>query len=193
MMNFNDIPPDQSAAPPAVFVPPLPFLQDLPVDLPMKLEVTQKRQRFLTQMGLLALVVVFLFMLSVNIGFLMAKTVAQLPNVSQLHNWKPTETTRIYDRNGTLIANISGDEDRIVMPISRISPYLPRAIMAIEDNRFYHHGGVDFKGTLRAIASNVKGGDVQGGSTPPPPPPPPPRPPPPYTNTTVGKKLIFNA
>lgn len=145
--------------------PPLPFVQDLPVDLSLKLEVTQKRQRFLTQMGLLGLVVVFLFMLSVNIGFLMAKTVAQLPNVSQLHHWKPNETSRIYDRNGALIANISGDEDRIIMPITRISPYLPRAIMAIEDNRFYHHGGVDFKGTLRAIASNVKGGDVQGGST----------------------------
>jgi penicillin-binding protein 1A len=165
MMNNTPPPSFENQAKPSVFVPPPPFLQDLPVDLPVKLEVAQKRQRFLTQLGLLALVAVFLFMLSVNIGFLMAKTVAQLPNVSQLHHWKPTETTRIYDRNGTLIANISGDEDRIVMPIERISPYLPRAIMAIEDNRFYHHGGVDFKGTLRAIASNVKGGDVQGGST----------------------------
>jgi penicillin-binding protein 1A len=165
-MNNNTLPPPHQPnnSPSAFSIPPA-FVQDLPVDLPVKLAVVQKRQQFLTQMGLLGLVVVFLFMLSVNIGFLMAKTVAQLPNVSQLHHWKPTETTRIYDRNNTLIANISGDEDRIVMPISSISPYLPRAIMAIEDNRFYHHGGVDFKGTLRAIASNIKGGDVQGGST----------------------------
>ena len=165
MINFDDSLPVQPEPSASAGVPPPPFLQDLPVDLPLKQAVVQKRQRFLTQMGLLVLLVVFLFMLSVNIGFLMAKTVAQLPNVSQLHHWKPTETTRIYDKYGSLIANIRGDEDRIVMPITRISPYLPRAIMAIEDNRFYHHGGVDFKGTLRAIATNIKGGDVQGGST----------------------------
>ncbi len=106
-----------------------------------------------------------LFLLSVNLGFVLAKAASGLPNVNVLNQWHPYESTRIFDRNGTLIASIHGDEDRVVVPLKDISPNIQRAVMAIEDNRFYEHNGVDLRGTLRAASANLRGDDVQGGST----------------------------
>ena len=142
-----------------------PYTQELPVDVPMKQEVTQNRWGLFVMMGGMGIMIMVLFLVSVNLGFVISNSLKKLPNLSLLDEWHPSESTQILDRNGTLIANISGDEDRTVKNLAHISPYLPRAIMAIEDNRFYHHQGVDSKGTLRAIISNIKGGEVQGGST----------------------------
>jgi penicillin-binding protein 1A len=142
-----------------------PYTQELPVDIPMKQELTSQRWGTFVLVGGLGLLLVVLFLLSVNLGFIISSSLRRLPKVNELATWHPSESTRIYDRNNNLIATVSGDEDRMVRPLNRISPYLPRAIMAIEDNRFYHHQGVDVRGTLRAMATNLKGGEVQGGST----------------------------
>ena len=146
---------------------PLPYTQvytqELPVDIPLKTEVTQNRWGTSVLLGGMAIMILSLFLVSVNLGFVISNSLKKLPNLNRLSEWHPAESTQILDRYGTLIANISGDEDRTVKPLNQISPYLPRAIMAIEDNRFYHHGGVDVKGTVRAIVSNLKGGEVQGG------------------------------
>ena len=144
---------------------PLPYTQELPVDVPLKTEVTQNRWGTFVLLGGMAIMILSLFLVSVNLGFVISNSLKKLPNLNRLSEWHPAESTQILDRYGTLIANISGDEDRTVKPLNQISPYLPRAIMAIEDNRFYHHSGVDVKGTVRAIVSNLKGGEVQGGST----------------------------
>jgi membrane peptidoglycan carboxypeptidase len=56
-------------------------------------------------------------------------------------------------------------ENRVDVPLDKVAPVMRKAILAIEDNRFYEHGGLDVKGTLRALASNVAAGEVtQGGS-----------------------------
>ncbi|MEU0406175.1 transglycosylase domain-containing protein, partial [Streptomyces sp. NPDC006197] len=56
--------------------------------------------------------------------------------------------------------------DRKVVPIDKISPYMQKAIVAIEDGRFYEHGAIDLKGVLRAINRNAQSGGVaQGAST----------------------------
>jgi penicillin-binding protein 1A len=137
----------------------------LPVDIPRKSELVQNRIGFIIVTVIVALMVFLLFLLSVNVGLILAKGAAALPDIRVLENWRPNESTRIFDRNGNLIANIHGDEDRVVVPLKDISPNIQRAVMAIEDNRFYRHGGVDFRGTLRALVQNAGGGDVQGGST----------------------------
>jgi 1A family penicillin-binding protein len=141
------------------------YTQLLPVDLHLRQESTFVSTLTIAGVVLGAVCLFFLFLLAVNMGFLFSKAMQSLPNLSDLAKWTPSESTQLYDRNHQLIAVIRGDEDRIVRPLQDISPWLPRAIMAIEDNRFYHHGGVDIKGTLRAIAQNVVGGDLQGGST----------------------------
>ena len=56
-------------------------------------------------------------------------------------------------------------ENRVDVPLSKVSPVMRKAILAIEDNRFYEHGGIDLKATIRALASNLAAGQVtQGGS-----------------------------
>lgn len=138
---------------------------ELPVDIRRKSEVVQDRLGLIIILTVVSVFTFLLFLLSVLMGNVLAKGAAALPNVSVLSEWHPFESTRIYDRNGSLIANIHGDEDRVVVPLKDISPHIQRAVMAIEDNRFYQHNGVDIRGTLRAASANIRGDDVQGGST----------------------------
>lgn len=75
------------------------------------------------------------------------------------------ERTYMQTSEGTRFATLY-DENRIEVPLSDISPYMQQAIVAIEDNRFYEHDGVDAKGTMRALVTNSSSGGVQqGGST----------------------------
>jgi membrane peptidoglycan carboxypeptidase len=74
------------------------------------------------------------------------------------------QQSRILDADGKLIAN-PYDENRIIKPLKKISPEMQKAQIAIEDARFYEHGGLDPRGFTRALVSNLKGGDVQGAST----------------------------
>ena len=72
----------------------------------------------------------------------------------------------IVDKNGAVIANLSGDEKRKVISLDDMADYLPKAYVAIEDERFYEHSGVDFKRTAGAIFNTVfKGNSSYGGST----------------------------
>ena len=71
----------------------------------------------------------------------------------------------IVDSNGAVIANLSGDEKRKVITLEDMADYLPKAYVAIEDERFYKHNGVDFKRTAGAILHTVTGNSSYGGST----------------------------
>lgn len=71
----------------------------------------------------------------------------------------------IVDQNGNVIANLSGDEKRKVITLEDMSEYLPKAYVAIEDERFYKHDGVDFKRTAGAILKTLTGNSSYGGST----------------------------
>ena len=71
----------------------------------------------------------------------------------------------IVDSNGAVIANLSGDEKRKIITLEDMADYLPKAYVAIEDERFYKHSGVDFKRTAGAIAHTVMGNSSYGGST----------------------------
>lgn len=71
----------------------------------------------------------------------------------------------VVDSNGGVIANLSGDEKRKVITLEDMADYLPKAYVAIEDERFYKHNGVDLKRTTGAILHTVVGGSSYGGST----------------------------
>ncbi len=66
---------------------------------------------------------------------------------------------------GEEIQRFAGDEDRIYVEYSEISPYLPNAAIAIEDERFRSHNGVDIKGTMRSVYQTIFEDSSQGGST----------------------------
>ena len=74
----------------------------------------------------------------------------------------------IIDAEGNILAELSGDENRKIISLDEMSPYLPKAYIAIEDERFKEHHGVDIKGTGRAILSfvtNFGKSTAGGGST----------------------------
>ena len=74
--------------------------------------------------------------------------------------------SEILDRHGHLIAYYYPDNiDRVPVSFGQIAPIMRNAIVAIEDARYYQHGALDFKGTLRALVNNLQHNPVQGGSS----------------------------
>jgi penicillin-binding protein 1A len=76
------------------------------------------------------------------------------------------ENSFVYAADGSLLGVIPAERNRQPVGIAEMSPWLPKATVAIEDRRFYEHGGLDFEGILRAALKNVEsGGIVEGAST----------------------------
>ncbi len=78
---------------------------------------------------------------------------------------QPDAASEFYDSKGSLIYTTLSEERRIPININYIPEHTQKAFIAIEDNRFYEHMGVDFRGTARAVVSTLSGREVQGGST----------------------------
>jgi len=91
-----------------------------------------------------------------------ARTVQNLPR--ELEVDPVAIRSRILASDGSLIATLY-EQNRVPVPLSRISPIMRRAIVAIEDSRFYDHGALDAKGTLRAMIRNQTEGEVQQGGS----------------------------
>ena len=72
----------------------------------------------------------------------------------------------VYAADNSLLGVIPAEQNRQPVPLKQISPWMPKATVAIEDRRFYEHGGIDVEGIARALWENVSAGKVvQGGST----------------------------
>ena len=76
----------------------------------------------------------------------------------------PDAASQFYDINGNAIYTTLSEERRIPVTINDIPKHVQQAFIAIEDNRFYEHGGIDYRGTARALVSTLSGSEVQGGS-----------------------------
>lgn len=75
------------------------------------------------------------------------------------------ERTMVLDYKGEILGRMHG-ENRIIVPLSEVSPWFVKALIAREDSRFYDHNGIDYKGVVRAMVRNLKDGRiVQGAST----------------------------
>ena len=76
------------------------------------------------------------------------------------------ENSFVYAADGTMLGSIPADRNRQPVALGRISPWLPKATVAIEDRRFYQHGAIDYLGIARALWRDISAGKVvQGGST----------------------------
>jgi membrane peptidoglycan carboxypeptidase len=75
-----------------------------------------------------------------------------------------SQRTTILDADGGQIATVYS-RDRTVVDLKDISPYMQKAIVAIEDSRFYEHGAIDLKGVLRALNKNARSGEVSEGAS----------------------------
>jgi penicillin-binding protein 1A len=87
-------------------------------------------------------------------------------DLSSLQPVRQADNSLVYGANGSLIGVLPAVENRTAVAQRAISPWVPKATVAIEDRRFYQHGGVDPVGILRALVADVSAGHiVQGGST----------------------------
>ena len=96
----------------------------------------------------------------------LAVSFRNLPDVRLLRNYVPTETSYIYDIKGRVLTRVHDEANREVVSLDEISPDLKRAVLAIEDSRFYDHPGINPNSVARAFIANWESGEVvEGGST----------------------------
>ncbi len=89
-----------------------------------------------------------------------------LPSTDKINERQVTQSTKIYDRTGKiLLYDIHGEEQRTVVSLDQISPFLINATVATEDANFYNHFGLDFKGIARAILGVIAGDRSAGGGS----------------------------
>jgi penicillin-binding protein 1A len=87
-----------------------------------------------------------------------------MPDLSALTDYRPKLPLRVFSSDGVLLGEF-GEERRQFTPIQQIPKVMQDAVLAIEDARFYHHGGVDYLGVVRAGLANVGEARSQGAST----------------------------
>lgn len=88
-----------------------------------------------------------------------------IPSPKELTLRQSYQTTKIFDRNGILLAQIYNTQNRTSIPLTDVPKYLQQATIAIEDKNFYKHPGFDIPSIFRAISINLSGKNIQGGST----------------------------
>ena len=77
----------------------------------------------------------------------------------------PDAVSQFYDNENKIIYTTASAEHRLPVKMDKIPKHVRAAFVSIEDNRFYEHSGIDYRGTFRALVSNIMGQEVQGGST----------------------------
>lgn len=115
------------------------------------------KKKHLTQILLLLILVVVLGTI-LYFGWL-----AMRANVQSLKQGL-SQPTVIYDKNGKVASNVATNRTKGVK-IEELPKYVPNAVVAIEDERFYEHGGFDIKGIARAFFSNLFAGQITGGGS----------------------------
>jgi penicillin-binding protein 1A len=143
--------------------------QDTAPDTPQRPETkpsASKALAWLVKLALwaLGLLAAGLFCLLMVVGVAMVTAYPNLPDISDLADYKPKLPLRVFTADGQLMGEF-GEERRNLTPIKEIPQIMKDAVLSIEDNRFYDHGGVDYLGILRAGIANIGRLKSQGAST----------------------------
>jgi penicillin-binding protein 1A len=124
--------------------------------------ISKRRRR--TAIVIAVLVAVPLAFLAAGFGGAAAfESRCSLGELQQVH---PEANSFVYAADGTLLGSIPAERNRQPVALDQINPWMRKATVAIEDHRFYKHGGVDYQGIIRAAVKDLRAGHVvQGGST----------------------------
>lgn len=114
--------------------------------------------------GVLGLSVAAALSLVMIVAVALAVAYPNLPDISDLSDYRPKLPLRVFSADGVLLGEF-GEERRNLTPIAEIPAVMKNAVLAIEDARFYSHGGVDYRGLLRAAIANLGRVKSQGAST----------------------------
>lgn len=98
------------------------------------------------------------------LAFAITMAYPNLPEIDAITSYRPKMPMRVFSADNVLIAEF-GEERRNVVHFAEIPEVMKKAVLAIEDDRFYEHGGVDYIGITRAAINNVTSGNKQGAST----------------------------
>lgn len=115
----------------------------------------------LSLFGILAGLAVIGFLL---LSFMLMMAYPNLPDIDSLATYQPKMPLRVFSADNVLIGEF-GEERRSLVRYKDIPKVMRQAVLAIEDDRFYQHRGVDYWGILRAAIHNALGGSRQGAST----------------------------
>ncbi len=115
-------------------------------------------------LGLVGLLAAALLSGLMLVGVALVVAYPNLPQISSLTDYRPKLPLRVFSADGVQLAEF-GEERRNFMPIAQMPQVMKDAVLAAEDSRFYQHGGVDYKGVLRAALENLRDARSQGAST----------------------------
>ena len=138
----------------------------LGIAAPERRERRSRRHWLVLTFALLALAVLMVAGAVALAAGLTSSVMNAIPDIDPLRQREPSTTTLVYDRHGKLIARLHGATDRVKVASDQIPRRLKQATVAIEDERFYDHSGVDLQAIGRALVVNLQSGGVaEGGST----------------------------
>src|SRR5437016_6981032 len=86
------------------------------------------------------------------------------PPVESLRDHRPPQASLVFDRDGKLLARLA-PEERIVVPLASMSPKLVGAFLAVEDQRFYEHQGIDWRRVAGALWRDLQTASLREGSS----------------------------
>jgi penicillin-binding protein 1A len=115
-------------------------------------------------LGLIALVAGLAISGALVVMFIIVLAYPQLPALDLLTDYRPKIPLRIFSADNVLIGEF-GEERRTLVHSKDIPDIMKKAVLAIEDDRFFEHGGIDYTGIMRAAVHNLTGGARQGAST----------------------------
>ena len=139
-----------------------------------KKQISSKKKRKKKRVGVRffkALIICFLLLIVIGaagIGIYVKKVIDNTPEVTAKDIMPQGYTTNIVDSNGTLLEQLKdSDSNRVYKKYDEISPYMGKAFVAIEDERFFKHNGIDIQGIIRAGVNGVAHGFhfTEGAST----------------------------
>ena len=110
-------------------------------------------------------ILVVILLLLICFGLFSYFILRDLPSPTKLAANNSSESSQIFDRNGTLLYTIYGNRNQTFVSLNQIPKNVQNATIAIEDKDFYHHGAIDLRGIARATFSTLVRKQVQGGST----------------------------
>jgi penicillin-binding protein 1A len=114
--------------------------------------------------GIIILALAAALAIGAALGYFFLSIAPNVPAIDAVTDYQPKIPLRIYTADQVLIGEF-GVEHRDFVPIQQIPDLMKKAVLAIEDTRFYQHGGIDWIRALGAARANLRGGYRQGAST----------------------------
>jgi penicillin-binding protein 1A len=125
-----------------------------------------RKSRRRRKVGVLLIVLLVLIGAATTVAFSGARSIQNDCNLQDLRPARIGSNSLIYAADGTLLGSVPAEKNRQPVSLTEMSPWMGKATVAIEDRRFYEHGGIDFQGIARAAYNDIQAGrTVEGGST----------------------------